>query len=63
MLRGGRSTAKCPVAGCNKQWTKDSASLDKAFIYKMEKFLRSSQLQSQLLSENRDAEAVHIDDE
>ena len=62
LLRGKDNRGcKCPVAGCPKYWTKESASVDSTFQFKMDKFFRSSQLQSQLLSENRNAEAFDIE--
>jgi SUMO ligase MMS21 Smc5/6 complex component len=60
MLRTS-TQCKCPVAGCPKIWTKANASLDTTFQYKMEKFLRASQMQSQFLNENLGAEAFDID--
>eukprot|EP01041_Mallomonas_annulata_P004969 gene4969-9941_t len=33
-------TAKCPVAGCQQQWTKASASEDKMLALRMERFFR-----------------------
>lgn len=55
--RAGR--AKCPIAGCSAFWSAKSASIDKAFQYRMERHFR---IQS-VTSSAADTHATYIKDE
>ena len=39
MLKG-KQKAKCPVAGCNATWEKNTASVDEGMARRMDRFFR-----------------------
>ena len=45
ILKGGKKSAKCPVAGCSAMWSMETATIDTDLKYRMERFYR---IQSQL---------------
>lgn len=51
------------MSGCNKMWTKDSATFDKIFQSKMERFLRTQAIQSQTFTQRAEATTVSLDDD
>lgn len=63
LVRGGhpRDGAKCPQPGCKGRWTLASSTLDTVFQLKMERFFRTAEMQSQMLSPR--ADAVDLDED
>lgn len=58
-----RNGVKCPKPGCNGKWTLTNSTLDTVFQMKMERFFRTAEIQSQMLSERTDAVELDDDDE
>lgn len=57
--KGG--SAKCPVAGCGKTWTRTSYSLDDDFVYSMQLHFRHAASASAMSSD--DVNTINVDDE
>jgi SUMO ligase MMS21 Smc5/6 complex component len=57
--KGG--SAKCPVAGCGKMWTKASYSLDEDFVYSMQIHFRNAASASAMSS--NDVNTINVDED
>jgi len=55
-----KQSCRCPIAGCNKQWTKNTSSYDEDFDKAMTRFFQRSQNTSNSASQRH---TVNIDDD
>eukprot|EP00981_Chlorochromonas_danica_P008742 scaffold2302_cov209-Ochromonas_danica.AAC.6 len=52
MLLKNKSRAKCPVAGCNAEWTASTSSVDEDLLRQLKRYLRLEEARNKVLGEN-----------